>query len=234
MRFSLFALPALAVFSAAAPTTTGNEIAKRGSGSPLADMITDLTTQVKGFAAHMTQITGALPADASEDDKKTAAASVIKDIEGITTAFQTTNTQLQAVKKPIQARQDLSDLPDDVLGQLNGQPIVFARLLNTLLTELNPALQSVLVTLSLGMFFVAGWSSFARANITPRRVLRRSSASPHRPAPRSPYQCRQLGQRTPHRSRTSPFWPWWTPRSSPPWIGIVSSQQSGRISFVVK
>lgn len=152
MRFSLFALPALAAFSFAAPTASGNEVSKReGSGSPLADMITGLTTQVKGFTTHMTQVSQSLPADASEEDKKAATASVLKDIEGITSAFQSTNTKLEAAQKPaVQARQDLSDLPEDVLGQLNGQPIVFARLLTTLLQELNPALQSVLLTLSLG------------------------------------------------------------------------------------
>lgn len=79
---------------------------------------------------------------------------MMNDIQGITSAFQTVNTQLEAVTEKksaaVQARQDLSNLPDDVLGQLNGQPIVFARLLTTLLQELDPALQSVLVTLSLG------------------------------------------------------------------------------------
>ncbi|USW58678.1 hypothetical protein Slin15195_G119970 [Septoria linicola] len=156
MRFSLFTLPALAVLSAAAPTASSNEISKRGSGSPLADMITGLTTQVKGFTTHINQITSALPIDASDADKKIAATSVIEDIEGITSAFQVVNTQLESAQKPsIQARQDLSDLPEDVLGQLNGQPIVFARLLLTLLQELNPALQSVLVTLSLGEVYVA-------------------------------------------------------------------------------
>lgn len=55
MRFSLFALPALAVFSAAAPTVGSNEVSKRASGSPLADMITGLTTQVKGFTSHMSK-----------------------------------------------------------------------------------------------------------------------------------------------------------------------------------
>ncbi|KAI5360135.1 hypothetical protein Slin14017_G096960 [Septoria linicola] len=156
MRFSLFTLPALAVLSAAAPTASSNEISKRGSGSPLADMITGLTTQVKGFTTHINQITSALPIDASDADKKIAATSVIEDIEGITSAFQVVNTQLESAQKPsIQARQDLSDLSEDVLGQLNGQPIVFARLLLTLLQELNPALQSVLVTLSLGEVYVA-------------------------------------------------------------------------------
>lgn len=69
----------------------------------------------------------------------------MKDIDGVTQAFHTTNTQVTAAKQPT-----LGDLPHDVLGQLNGQPIVLAKLLLPVLQELNPALQSVLVTLSLG------------------------------------------------------------------------------------
>ncbi|CZT16394.1 uncharacterized protein RCC_02237 [Ramularia collo-cygni] len=158
MRFSLFTLPALAVFAAAAPTAMSNEVST--ANSPLADMITGLTEQVRGFTANMNQVTASMPADASEEQKKAAAASAIKDIEGMTAAFQATNNQLAAAQQQqssLVARQGqgLQNLPKDVLGQLNGQPIVFARLLNTLLRELNPAVQSLLLTLSLGEVYVA-------------------------------------------------------------------------------
>lgn len=96
------------------------------------------------------QTVAALPSNASSADKQTAAASIKQDIAGVTQAFHTTNTQVTAAKQPT-----LGDLPTAVLGQLNGQPIVLAKLLLPVLQELNPALQSVLVTLSLGELDVA-------------------------------------------------------------------------------
>lgn len=90
-----------------------------------------------------------MPANANDEQKKSVASSIMPDITAITTAVQSTKAKIESVQKT-QKRQDLSDLPDQVLGQLNGKPIDVANLVLPLLQELNPAVQSVLVTLSLG------------------------------------------------------------------------------------
>ena len=58
----------------------------------------------------------------------------------------------QANSEIASRRKTLSNLPHDVLSQLNGQPIVVANLLLPLIQELDPALTSVLSTLSLRKF----------------------------------------------------------------------------------
>lgn len=73
------------------------------------------------------------------------------DIAGIRQAFRETTAKVNAVRaQKQQKRQTLADLPD-VLGQLDGRPIILANLLLPILQQLNPALGSVLNTLSLSM-----------------------------------------------------------------------------------
>jgi hypothetical protein len=156
MQFSLLALPVLALFAAAAPTSVDHAVEKRQNTAQLQNLLVDLTSQVKGFSTNMKSTADAVPANASDDEKAAAAQSVIADITSITSAFSSTNSQISALqqkKRDLVARQgtDLSDLPTDILGQLNGNPIVFANLLVTLIRELNPAVTSVLRTLNLSM-----------------------------------------------------------------------------------
>ncbi|KAK3048197.1 hypothetical protein LTR09_010358 [Extremus antarcticus] len=165
MKLSTFLLPAfslLATSAVAAPTSVEHDVVERAAVvSPLRDWLTSLNTEVQGYTTHMTQVANAVPADASKKQKQVAAASVIKDINSITHALTSLNTKLIIAKansddsttsdsSALEIRQNLSNLPKNVLGQLNGKPIVFANLLNELVNELDPAIQSVLVTLSLG------------------------------------------------------------------------------------
>ncbi|SMQ46314.1 unnamed protein product [Zymoseptoria tritici ST99CH_1A5] len=163
MQFtSLFAIPALALFASAAPTSADNmAVEKRADTAGLASMLIDLTNQVKAPAAAMKATADSVPADASEEQKNTAAQSVVANINEINEAIKATNAQMSTMqKRSLEARQSttgttLADLPKDVLGQLNGNPIIFANLLLTLVRELDPAVTSVLRTLNLNATNVA-------------------------------------------------------------------------------
>lgn len=86
------------------------------------------------------------------------------DIAGIRQAFRETTAKVNAVRaQKQQKRQTLADLPD-VLGQLDGRPIILANLLLPILQQLNPALGSVLNTLSLSTFTPPNSSNNASAN----------------------------------------------------------------------
>ncbi|CAK1356742.1 hypothetical protein CB0940_12042 [Cercospora beticola] len=156
MKFSLFALPALSVLAWAAPTSVENAaVEKRQTQGTLEQWLVTLNEELKPFTSHMTQVTAALPEDASVEDKEAAADSIMGDIAGIRQAFRETTAKVNAVRaQKQQKRQTLADLPD-VLGQLDGRPIVLANLLLPILQQLNPALGSVLNTLSLTAVYVA-------------------------------------------------------------------------------
>lgn len=53
MKFSLFAIPALSLLASAAPTASNNAVEQRAAASPLEQWITGLTTEVKGYTAHL-------------------------------------------------------------------------------------------------------------------------------------------------------------------------------------
>ena len=139
MKLSLIILSALSVFATAAPAAASAGVVT------LEDMLTELATEVKLHSSNMKATVAALPKTADAVQKKAAVASVNKDLTALASAFHTTNAKVNAAKTPT-----LGDLPSAVLGQLDGKPIVLAKLLLPLLAELNPALQSVLTTLSLG------------------------------------------------------------------------------------
>lgn len=77
----------------------------------------------------------------------------------MTADFKSSNAQISSRQKT------LGNLPKSVLGQLNGQPIVVAKLLLPLIEELDPALTSVLATLSLGKSGCTILSKDAIANV---------------------------------------------------------------------
>ena len=102
------------------------------------------------------QIVADLPANPTLKQRKAAGASAIKEIDGLTSFIHQANNKINAAAKTQTKRATtptLGNLPHDVLGQLNGQPIVLAKLLLPVIQELNPALGSVLNTLSLGKSF---------------------------------------------------------------------------------
>jgi hypothetical protein len=55
MRFSIFAISTLSVFAAAAPAVDNNALAERASGSPLQDLMTGLTDNVRGLTSHISK-----------------------------------------------------------------------------------------------------------------------------------------------------------------------------------
>ncbi|KAF2207228.1 hypothetical protein CERZMDRAFT_107819 [Cercospora zeae-maydis SCOH1-5] len=156
MKFSLFALPALSLMAWAAPTSVENTAVEKrqAPAGTLEDWLLTLNEELKPFTSHMTQVTSALPNDASDADKEAAAQSIMGDIAGIRQAFRDTTAKVEAVRAQQQKRQTLADIPS-VLGQLDGRPIILANLLLPIIVQLNPALGSVLSTLSLNAVYIA-------------------------------------------------------------------------------
>ncbi|GIZ42932.1 hypothetical protein CKM354_000617900 [Cercospora kikuchii] len=155
MKFSLLALPALSLLAWAAPTSVENTaVEKRQAQGTLEQWLVTLNEELKPFTSHMTEVTSSLPQDASTEDKEAAVDSIMGDIAGIRQAFRETTAKVNAIRAQKQKRQTLADLPD-VLGQLDGRPIILANLLLPILQQLNPALGSVLNTLSLTAVYVA-------------------------------------------------------------------------------
>ncbi|KAM3425794.1 hypothetical protein BST61_g7722 [Cercospora zeina] len=156
MKFSLLALPGLSLMAWAAPTAVENAaIEKRQApAGTLEDWLVTLNQQLKPFTSHMTQVASAVPQYASDADKEAAAQSIMRDIAGIRQAVRDATAKVTAARSQKQKRQTLADLPS-VLGQLDGRPIVLANLLLPVLQQLNPALGSVLNTLSLTSVYVA-------------------------------------------------------------------------------
>ena len=128
----------------------------------LGDLLMGLNTEVNTLCAHMKQTAHAVLANASEDEKNAAVQSVITDISSITAAIASASSKITAVqKRDIEARQNLGDL----LGSFNGQPMVFAKMLTSLVQEIDPALQSVLGTFSLGEYPSRAVPCATRTNI---------------------------------------------------------------------